>query len=168
MEYRIRPVTAEDAGALHALRLTPGVMENLLGIPSWRLDQARGWLDGLGSDSHEFAAVTPEGRVVGEAGLSGCSRPRLKHVGSLGMMVHPEFWGQGVGSALMEAMMDVADNYLMLVRVELEVFTDNQRAIRLYERFGFETEGVRRMAAVRQGRYADLQVMARLRPGLGG
>ena len=44
MEYRIRPVTAEDAGALHALRLTPGVMENLLGIPSWRLDQARGWL----------------------------------------------------------------------------------------------------------------------------
>ena len=64
--------------------------------------------------------------------------------------------------------MDVADNYLMLVRVELEVFTDNQRAIRLYERFGFETEGVRRMAAVRQGRYADLQVMARLRPGLGG
>ena len=106
--------------------------------------------------------------MVGEAGLSGCSRPRLKHVGSLGMMVHPEFWGQGVGSALMEAMMDVADNYLMLVRVELEVFTDNQRAIRLYERFGFETEGVRRMAAVRQGRYADLQVMARLRPGLGG
>ena len=143
-------------------------MENLLGIPSWRLDQARGWLDGLGPDSHEFAAVTPEGRVVGEAGLSGCPRPRLKHVGSLGMMVHPEFWGQGVGSALMEAMMDVADNYLMLVRVELEVFTDNQRAIRLYERFGFETEGVRRMAAVRQGRYADLQVMARLRPGLGG
>ena len=86
MEYCIRPVTAEDAGALHALRLTPGVMENLLGIPSWRLDQARGWLDGLGSDSHEFAAVTPEGRVVGEAGLSGCSRPRIKHVGSLGMM----------------------------------------------------------------------------------
>ena len=86
MEYCIRPVTAEDAGALHALRLTPGVMENLLGIPSWRLDQARGWLDGLGPDSHEFAAVTPEGRVVGEAGLSGCSRPRLKHVGSLGMI----------------------------------------------------------------------------------
>ena len=45
MEYCIRPVTAEDAGALHALRLTPGIMENLLGIPSWRLDQARGWLE---------------------------------------------------------------------------------------------------------------------------
>lgn len=168
MEYLIRPVTREDAGALHALRRMPGVMENMLGVPSWRLDQAREWLDGLGRDSHEFAAVTAEGRLLGEAGLTVCPQPRLRHVGSVGILVCPEAQGQGVGSALMETLLDLADNWLMLVRVELEVFSDNRRAIRLYERFGFQTEGVKRMGAVRRGRYADLQLMARLRPGLEG
>ena len=168
MDYLIRPVTREDAGALQGLRRTPGVMENMLGVPSWRLDQAQEWLDGLGRDSHEFVAVTAEGRLVGEAGLAVCPQPRLRHVGSVGIMVHPEAQGQGVGSALMETLLDLADNWLMLVRVELEVFSDNRRAIRLYERFGFQAEGVKRVGAVRQGRYADLQLMVRLRPGLEG
>lgn len=166
MEFTIRPVCPEDAGALHALRLTPGVMENLLSVPSWRLEDARSYLSGLGPDDHEFAAVSPEGILLGEAGLSVCPRPRLRHVGSLGIMVRPDIQGRGVGAALMETLLDLADRWLLLVRVELEVFTDNQRAIRLYERFGFQREGVKRMGAVRLGQYADLCLMARLNPRL--
>ena len=80
-------------------------------------------------------------------------------------MVHPDMQGMGVGSALMAALLDLADNWLMLVRLELEVFTDNERAIRLYEKLGFEREGLKRMSAVRGGRYVDEYVMARIRPG---
>lgn len=54
----------------------------------------------------------------------------------------------------------------MLVRVELEVFSDNEGAIRLYESLGFQKEGLQRMATVRGGRYVDEYLMARLRPGL--
>ena len=61
-------------------------------------------------------------------------------------------------------MLDLADNWLMLVRVELEVFTDNVKAIHLYEKLGFEKEGCKRMTTVRNGRYVDEYVMARLRP----
>ena len=53
----------------------------------------------------------------------------------------------------------------MLLRVELEVYADNERAIALYEKMGFQREGLRRMATVRRGRYIDEYSMARLRPG---
>ena len=65
----------------------------------------------------------------------------------------------------METLLDLADNWLMLLRVELEVYADNERAIALYEKMGFQREGLRRMATVRRGRYIDECSMARLRPG---
>ena len=72
-------------------------------------------------------------------------------------------WLEGIGTALLEAVLDLADNWLMLRRVELEVYADNGGAIRLYERLGFETEGCKREAAVKAGAYVDTLVMARLR-----
>ncbi len=70
------------------------------------------------------------------------------------------------GDALLNEILDLADHWLMLVRVELEVFSDNEGAIRLYESLGFQKEGLKRMATVRGGRYVDEYLMARLRPGL--
>ena len=67
---------------------------------------------------------------------------------------------------LMETLLDLADNWLMLVRVELEVYADNERAIHLYEKLGFEQEGLLRMTTVRNGRYVDEYKMARIRPGV--
>ena len=63
----------------------------------------------------------------------------------------------------MTALIDAADKWLDLRRIELTVFADNERAIRLYERFGFEREGIMRAYAFRDGRYADGVMMARLR-----
>ncbi len=70
------------------------------------------------------------------------------------------------GDALLNEILDLADHWLMLVRVELEVFSDNEGAIRLYESLGFQKEGLKRMATVRGGRYVDEYLMARLCPGL--
>ncbi|OUQ80105.1 GNAT family N-acetyltransferase [Flavonifractor sp. An10] len=91
------------------------------------------------------------------------SNLRRRHSGGLGIMVRTDCQGQGIGTALLEAVLDLADNWLMLRRVELEVYADNQRAVRLYEKFGFETEGRKREASVKNGAYVDLLVMARLR-----
>ncbi len=70
------------------------------------------------------------------------------------------------GDALLNEILDLADHWLMLVRVELEGFSGNEGAIRLYESLGFQKEGLKRMATVRGGRYVDEYLMARLRPGL--
>ena len=57
----------------------------------------------------------------------------------------------------------MTDNWLNIRRVELDVYTDNLRAVHLYKKFGFEIEGVRRSLAFRDGEYVDAYHMARLR-----
>lgn len=79
------------------------------------------------------------------------------------MAVHDEWQGKGIGTALMSAGLDMADKWLNLTRLELEVYTDNEAAIHLYERFGFEREGTLRQHAFRDGAYVDSYMMARLR-----
>ena len=80
------------------------------------------------------------------------------------MGVHDDWQGKGIGTALMRACVEMADKWLNLTRLELEVYTDNEAAIRLYERFGFEREGTLRQYAFRDGQYVDSYLMARLRP----
>jgi putative acetyltransferase len=103
-----------------------------------------------------------DGEVVGSLGLEARTRPRLRHVGTLGMAVRDDWQGKG-GTALMRAALDLADNWLTLTRLELTVFADNAAAIALYEKFGFEIEGTHRRHAFRDGGYVEARSMARLR-----
>ncbi len=96
------------------------------------------------------------GQGVGTLGLHR-QEGRRGHVGVIGMAVHDAYAGRGAGTALMAAAVDQADRWLLnLVRLELCVWTDNARAIALYERFGFEREGVTaQLHALRDGAYTD-------------
>jgi putative acetyltransferase len=105
-----------------------------------------------------------EDEVVGSLGLhTSPTRWRMRHVGSIGMAVRDDWQGKGVGTALMEAALDLADNWLNLTRIELSVYTDNAAAIALYEKFGFEIEGTHRRFAFRDGEYVDGYSMARVK-----
>jgi L-phenylalanine/L-methionine N-acetyltransferase len=77
-------------------------------------------------------------------------------------MVHDDFVGRGVGSALLAAAIECADHSLGLRRIELTVFADNAPAIALYRKFGFVEEGRARGDAMRAGQLADGLRMARL------
>lgn len=111
-------------------------------------------------DLHLVAVI--DGKAIGSASLNRFEN-RRSHAGSIGMAVHDAYAGRGAGSALMAAIVGQADNWLNLKRLELNVWSDNSRAIALYERFGFEREGVFRNYAWRDGAYADSVAMARLR-----
>lgn len=158
----IRPIRPEDAAAVNALRRQPGVMENTFGMPSDRVNRAEKFIADLGPDDHVFVA-TVDGQVVGLAGVH-VQRGRRRHVADLGISVHDDYANRGIGRALMQVLLDVADNHLALVRVELEVIDGNARAIHLYESLGFEMEGRKRMDFIRRGQYVDTLVMGRLRP----
>lgn len=67
-----------------------------------------------------------------------------------------------MGSALMQAAVDLADRWLGLTRLELTVYTDNTPAVRLYEKFSFVNEGIHRQYAFRDGELVDAYAMARL------
>lgn len=167
MNFTIRPVEMRDARGINELRRMPGVFENTLGLPSERLNRSEDFIANLDRNSHLFVAVVKddsgEEKVIGCAGLHISSSPRMRHSGSIGIMVHRDYQNQGVGSALMNTLLDLADNWLMLVRVELGVYADNARAIHLYEKLGFKAEGIKRKAAIRNGEYVDELMMARIK-----
>ena len=163
MNYTIRPAGPEDAAGITALRRMPGVFEHAASLPSDRSRRMEELLRQPGQNRHFLVAVSPDNTVLGLVMLTVESNPRRRHAGGLGIMVRTDCQGQGIGSALMNAALELADSWLMLRRVELEVYADNEGAIRLYQRFGFETEGRKRKAAVKDGAYADILVMARLR-----
>ena len=114
----------------------------------------------------EFSLVAViDGRIVGSCGLHHASRsPRRAHAMSLGLAVEGAHQGRGVGDALMKAMIGIADGWLNVTRLELTVYTDNERAIALYRKHGFEIEGTHKAYALRAGTYVDTHCMARLRP----
>lgn len=170
MDFSIRPTEPRDAEGFAALRRMPGVFEQTLGIPSARVQDSVEKLSSPPPGMHSFTAVTTgengQELVIGVAGLNIMPPPRERHVGRIGIFVHRDYQNMGVGRALMETLLDLADNWLMLVRVELTVFTDNERAIHLYQSLGFEREGLMRCTTIRGGAYVDQYIMARLRlPG---
>ncbi|HEX5165963.1 MAG TPA: GNAT family N-acetyltransferase [Thermomicrobiales bacterium] len=114
------------------------------------------------SDSHRMLVAVVDETVAGNGGLTLYARRRA-HAGSIGMGVDQACQGRGIGTALLEALIDLADNWYNLRRLELEVYTDNEPALRLYKRFGFVIEGTHRAYAWREGDWADAYTMARLR-----
>jgi putative acetyltransferase len=159
----IRADEPGDWEEIAALMELPKVRWGTLRLPYTRKDQWRKWMENPSEDRTGIVAVL-EGRIVGSAGIHR-HKGRRRHVGEVGMSVHDDFQRRGIGSALTAALVDVADNWLDLKRLELTVYLDNEPAIRLYRKFGFEVEGTCRGYAFRDGQYVDSFSMARLRPG---
>ena len=164
----VRRITIDDADAFAAMLSDPDVYPHLLQMPFGSGEHWRARLAGNatpGSADLLLVAVSDDGALVGGAGLHpvGAS-PRRRHAMSLGMQVQPAWRRRGVGSLLLKSLCDYADNWLGVLRLELEVYTDNAKAQALYRRFGFVEEGVHRCHALRDGVYVDSLSMARLNP----
>jgi putative acetyltransferase len=160
--FSIRRVEPDDYEALQQLYSGPKAIWGTLQLPypsveSWRKRVAEP-VDGM------FSLVAyVDNEIVGHLGLHTFpNKPRRRHAGQIGMAVHDDWQGKGVGSALMQAAVDLADKWLNLHRLELEVYTDNAPALRLYEKFGFSVEGTLVRYAFRDGQYVDAYQMARL------
>lgn len=111
-----------------------------------------------------FIVAERGGRVVGNAGVHPFGHVRRNHSAAIGLAVARDAQGQGVGTALMAALIDWADQWARLLRLELTVYSDNGAAIALYRKFGFVHEGTHRAYALRDGVYVDALCMARLHP----
>jgi len=163
MDLIIRGREPADTAAYQRLYSHPDVYRWTTQLPfpsvaTWKQKFEK--MDALGYIA--FVAES-EGQMVGELTLFVDQRPRTRHSISFGISVDPAFGGRGIGERLIRTALDYAFNWLGVMRVELEVFHDNQRARRLYQRLGFEQEGVKRKACLRDGEYHDIIVMAKLR-----
>ena len=160
-EFSLRAVQSRDAEAVAELVNLPGYRWGTLRLPYHTPEEVRGWIEKPGSASISLVAIAA-GQVVGNAGLDRLSGRRA-HAGRIGMGVHDAWIGRGIGTALLAALLDTADQWLGLLRVELTAWTDNPPALALYRRFGFVVEGTHQAYGFRDGRYVDAHAMARLR-----
>jgi RimJ/RimL family protein N-acetyltransferase len=164
---RVRPATPEDAAELgRALKVVVDE-ERWLGIqpPVTDEEMAQRIRDAMAED-RAFFALEDDGGDAGPGPLVGVIdlRPtRVSGVASIGMWILPGQRGKGGGRMLLEAA--IAARPADVHKIELEVWPHNEAAIALYERTGFQREGLRRdHYRRRDGRLHSSVIMARLFP----
>lgn len=159
----VRAIKQADAADIAAIYTFESVIANTGQIP---LRDGQFWTNFWKSkDPNGVELVCEiEGRAVGHLGIITSASHRRKHVASFGIAVHPDFQGRGVGSALIAEMLKLSDNWLNIVRMELIVLSDNQRAIGLYRKHGFVVEGEARFDIFRAGQFTHSTQMARINP----
>ena len=167
MSISVRRATAMDAAAYSRIMGDPGVYPGLMQLPYTCEEIWRARLTEANSPGKVDLLLVAEmdASVAGSAGVHlAHASARRRHAWKLGISVLPQAQGQGVGTALMAAICDYADGWLGALRLELDVYTDNTRALALYRKFGFAIEGTHRGYALRDGVFVDSYSMARFHP----
>lgn len=160
MTFHLRAPRTGDGADIADVFNQPRVIDGTLRFPFTPEDGLDDWLGGTNA-GRRFIIAEADGRAVGFIRLLR-HEGRMSHVGDVFLVVHDDWHGQGIGRALMEAAIDIADNWMGLTRLQLEVFVDNPSAIRLYERCGFQREGRARAGTICNGKLVDHFYMARL------
>jgi len=160
----IRHSEPEDLSWIKSIYEQKHVYTDTLQLP---FPPARRWQSRLAdADPNRFnLVICADEKVVGHLGLEQYSNPRRRHVAGLGMAMHKDWLRQGLGSRLLQAALDLADNWLQVTRIELEVYKANEAGAALYQKFGFVVEGESARFAYRDGELADVLRMARLNCG---
>lgn len=146
-QYLIREATKEDAASLlRFLEVVGGETEYLTFGPGEMqptLEEETSFIESFRQNPQGFflVAVVSEGQVAGTAHFSGGSLPRIRHAGEIGISVQKAYWGQGIGEALTDELLAWIRERKHIRKINLKVRVDNQRAIALYRKKGFVTEG---------------------------
>lgn len=173
-DYVIRHAVVDDAEQciLHMTQMSYEPNNGILTGPgefNYTLEQERQIIqEHADADNGAFivAEATPpmaDGtKVIGLMGIHGGRRAANRHSAGLGISVHKDWRNRGLGTAMMHFAIDWAKSTGVVTRLELEVFHDNTRARHVYEKLGFQVEGVKRKAFFKDGEFKDSYIMALL------
>lgn len=168
----IREGRVEDAAAIipfmQTLSMEPGIgIGFTAGEFKGTVEEEEAWIRARLEDDNSLimVAIAPgeggaEGELVALMDCTGGKRVGNRHETTLGISIKKEWRDKGIGTRLMEAALEWARGSGIVKRVQLEVFSNNERAIHLYEKVGFVREGVRRRAFRKEGKWLNSVVMA--------
>ncbi|ALG48194.1 GNAT family N-acetyltransferase [Clostridium perfringens] len=160
MSLRIRDIKIEDYKEISKIRKMPGVMENILSNKDEEEELIKEKIINRGKNQYWYVAEE-NGKVIGLGILMNHGNLRKKHVGVITLMVNSDYQNKGVGSLLMDKLINLSES-LNIIRLELCVFRDNYKAINLYKKFGFKEEGIKVKSALKNGEYIDEIMMVRI------
>jgi putative acetyltransferase len=159
-ELLVRLLQSEDLRQMPELYAEQEVFANTLQLPFPGAEQ---WRDMRSRPGHTSLVAVRGEDILGHTGIDMIQRARRRHVATFGIAVKGAARGQGVGTALVAAAVNLCDNWANISRIELQVYTDNLAAIALYRKFGFVIEGTARHYAIRAGAFVDAHFMARIK-----
>ncbi len=159
----LRPELSTDTEMLWEMfsTLSEATLNNLV-LPFTR-DRIENWTSNIDYERNLpiLALVTEEGkqRIIGSASLSFNQTEALKHKAELGITVHDEYQNMGLGTVMVNHLIDIARKK-RLKKVFLLVNVDNGRAIRVYEKCGFQIEATLKKEHYHKGQFRDDYRMA--------
>ena|ERR1700730_8651363 len=159
-QVQIRPARESDAASTRdAVKAVAAEKWYLATVDGFSLKQTRAFLKRVVDGSLPQVLAVVEDQVVGFCDILPNASIGFTHVGRLGMGVRLEWRRQGIGRRMLGNCLSLARN-AGIEKVELEVFSDNIAAVRLYDSFGFRPEGLKVRGRKLEGRYQDVVLMA--------
>ncbi len=93
-------------------------------------------------DNSVIIVAIIDGEVAGFITFKGGEKIRKRHAGEMGISVRKPYWGYGIGSLLLEVLIEWAKGTQIIKKIDLITRSDNETAKKLYEKYGFKEEGV--------------------------
>ena len=166
-QFTIRPANTDDAEAMLAYVRPVAEETEFFVIQSDEfpptVEAEREWIqDHVNDPGRILLLAEVNGTIVGNVSFEVGAFRRISHRGSLGVSVAKQWWGRGIGAALLQSLLDWATANPLIEKVCLDVFATNERAIALYVKFGFLEEG-RKSRDIKRGsdEYVDTIMMYR-------
>jgi RimJ/RimL family protein N-acetyltransferase len=159
-ELLLRKPTEEDAESMiEYLNIVGGESDNLLfGRNEFRLtvEQEREYIKNINDDDNALMLLgIIDNQIISVSQVSAPNRKRIVHNSELAISVKKEYWSMGIGTTVMEVLIDFAKNHETIKTISLGVKASNKKAQHIYEKLGFEKVGVHRNFFNIDGNYDD-------------
>ncbi|MGB6128468.1 MAG: GNAT family N-acetyltransferase [Psychrilyobacter sp.] len=145
MIYELEPMIVDDAKNLHEFFNLIGGETNFVSFEKFEspsLEACKSLLDSTKEAPNYAYCIKDKGKIIATLTANTRSgRSRERHKSDFGIGVSKEYWGKGIGSLLMEKVISESKKNF-ISKITLKVSEKNARAIKLYEKYGFEIEGV--------------------------
>ena len=164
----LRGLQGDDWIALYPLLTRHDILQDGFDMPYMSEESFRDRVSNPPAHVHTLVAnitlASGRERVVGVVWVEVMVN-RRRHVGRIQWVVHPDFYGTPVLDGVLQAAIDLADNWLGLRRLEAVVFAEDAVRLPVLERHGFVREATMQRYALRRGQLAPAALLARLHPG---
>lgn len=163
----IRQANKSDAAALLALSQIVAKETDFLIMDEYGMGLSEALLANqlelLANANNQLLLLAFDGsNCIGAASIKGNEEYRIEHIGEVGIFILKDYWSLGIGSILMEELIDYAKVVGCFKRLELTVQARNIPAIHLYQKFGFVKEGTLKYGAkLSSGKLVDVYLYAK-------
>lgn len=166
IEFTLREAIPADAKEiLELMKLigaqTPYMVMDEQGLKMTEEEMAQNLADLYDSPNNLLLLALADEKIVGTASIRASKQKRMEHIGEIGISILKDYWGFGLGSLMMEELIEWSKEGGIIRRLELTVQKRNERAVHVYEKIGFQKEALMaRGAKTDDGEFLSVHLMS--------